>query len=67
MNQLGLFKALILLLKATPDNEVLFQRYGVTSSAIYIIRPDGYIGFRSYGCDLVSTNIYLKRLLQNNE
>ena len=48
--------------QATSDNEVLFQRYGVTSAAIYIIRPDGYIGFRSYGLDLTAANNYLKRL-----
>ncbi len=44
----------------------LFQRYGVTSSAIYIIRPDGYIGFRVYGVDLTLTDTYLKCLLQTN-
>ncbi|WP_218814288.1 FAD-dependent monooxygenase [Rickettsiella endosymbiont of Dermanyssus gallinae] len=48
--------------QASPDNEVLFQRYGVTSAAIYIIRPDGYIGFRAYGYDLTAANNYLKRL-----
>ena len=48
--------------QASPDNEVLFQRYGVTSAAIYIIRPDGYIGFRSYGYDLIPANNYLKHL-----
>jgi 2-polyprenyl-6-methoxyphenol hydroxylase-like FAD-dependent oxidoreductase len=44
----------------------LFQRYGVTSSAIYIIRPDGYIGFRLYGLDLSLADAYLKRLLQTH-
>ncbi len=27
-------------------NKLLFERYGVISSAIYVIRPDGYVGFR---------------------
>ena len=48
-------------------NKTLFHRYGVTSSAIYIIRPDGYIGFRLYGLDLSLTDAYLQRLLQTNE
>lgn len=30
----------------SPASKLLFKRYGVTSSAIYVIRPDGYIGFR---------------------
>lgn len=28
-------------------NKLLFERYGVISSAIYVIRPDGYVGFRT--------------------
>ncbi len=43
-------------------NKMLFQRYGVTSSAIYLIRPDGYIGFRLYGHDLPLLDNYLKKL-----
>ena len=31
------------------DNQALFDTYGVKNSAIYFIRPDGYIGFRAYG------------------
>lgn len=27
-------------------NKLLFERYGVISSSIYVIRPDGYVGFR---------------------
>ena len=27
-------------------NKLLFERYGVIFSAIYVIRPDGYVGFR---------------------
>lgn len=39
-------------IKNTVDNSLLYQRYGVTSAAVYFIRPDGYIGFRSYGSSL---------------
>jgi 2-polyprenyl-6-methoxyphenol hydroxylase-like FAD-dependent oxidoreductase len=46
-------------------NKKLFLRYGVTSSAIYLIRPDGYIGFRCYHCDLSLVDTYLKRLFKS--
>lgn len=48
------------------NNKILFRRYGVTTSAIYIIRPDGYIGFRLYGCNLALARNYLKHLFQPN-
>ncbi|MES2141279.1 MAG: FAD-dependent monooxygenase [Pseudomonadota bacterium] len=48
-------------------NQNLFQRYGVTSSASYVIRPDGYIGFRSFGSDLTLVENYLKTLFQKNQ
>ncbi len=44
------------------NNNLLFQRYGVSSEAVYFIRPDGYIGFRSYGPDLKPLEEYLKKL-----
>ncbi len=28
----------------SPANKLLFKRYGVISTAIYVIRPDGYVG-----------------------
>lgn len=49
---------------ASLATQALFNRYGVTQSAIYIIRPDGYIGFRSFGSDLTSAENYLKNLFQ---
>lgn len=35
-----------------PENETAFARYGVTSTALYLIRPDGHIAFRSFGGSL---------------
>jgi 2-polyprenyl-6-methoxyphenol hydroxylase-like FAD-dependent oxidoreductase len=46
------------------NNKTLFQRYGVTASALYIIRPDGYIGFRLYGHNLSLADNYLRKLFE---
>jgi 2-polyprenyl-6-methoxyphenol hydroxylase-like FAD-dependent oxidoreductase len=35
------------LLVLSADTTVIFERYGVSVSGLYFIRPDGYIGFRS--------------------
>ena len=37
-------------------------RYGAASECLYLIRPDGYIAFRSYPTDAASLNDYLKKL-----
>ena len=37
-------------------------RYGAASECLYLIRPDGYIAFRSYPADAASLNDYLKKL-----
>lgn len=50
----------ICLFPATAANKILFKRYGVTASAIYVIRPDGYIGFRSCTNHYGSLENYLK-------
>lgn len=42
-------------------DDPLFRRYGVRDSAVYFVRPDGYIGFRSYGTDLSPLFEYLER------
>jgi 2-polyprenyl-6-methoxyphenol hydroxylase-like FAD-dependent oxidoreductase len=44
------------------ENKILFEKYGVTSSALYFIRPDGYIGFRAFGCKLEKLKVYLDTL-----
>ncbi|MBI3420264.1 MAG: FAD-dependent monooxygenase [Proteobacteria bacterium] len=41
----------------------LFQRYGMRGWGTCFIRPDGYIGFRSYGEDLRWLKDYLEKLL----
>jgi hypothetical protein len=44
-------------------NKLLFKRYGVISSAIYVIRPDGYVGFRLNGDNYLILEEYLKKIL----
>ncbi len=41
-------------------NKLLFERYGVISSAIYVIRPDGYVGFRINSDNYSLLSDYLK-------
>ncbi|MFZ0218876.1 MAG: FAD-dependent monooxygenase [Candidatus Aquirickettsiella sp.] len=48
----------------SPANNLLFKRYGVTSSAIYVIRPDGYVGFRVNSDNYLSLEEYLKNLFK---
>ena len=45
----------------SPVNKILFKRYGVISSAIYVIRPDGYVGFRINS----NNHLLLKKYLKN--
>ncbi|TLY48184.1 MAG: hypothetical protein E6K54_02810 [Gammaproteobacteria bacterium] len=45
-------------------NKLLFKRYGVTSSAIYVIRPDGYVGFRINSENYSVLADYLKNFFQ---
>jgi len=40
----------------------LHQRYGAASECLYLIRPDGYIAFRSYPADAESLHTYLQAL-----
>ena len=44
--------------------KTFFDRYGLSpgSSATYFIRPDGYIGFRSFGKELDGIRAYLNKL-----
>lgn len=41
---------------------VLQRRYGAVTECLYLIRPDGYIGFRSYPADSVSLRNYLGQI-----
>lgn len=45
-----------------PDGE-LHQRYGAAHSALYLVRPDGYVGFRSQPAEPTPLFDYLDRLL----
>ncbi len=41
----------------------LHQTYGATAECLYLIRPDGYIGYRSYPADIARFNDYLQALV----
>jgi hypothetical protein len=49
------------------NTKIIFKRYHVSSTAIYFIRPDGYIGFRESSLDFDKLSSYLKKLLGNGE
>lgn len=49
----------------SPMNQIILQRYGVASEAIYFIRPDGYIGFRSWGMKIAEFEQYLNKLFHS--
>jgi 2-polyprenyl-6-methoxyphenol hydroxylase-like FAD-dependent oxidoreductase len=40
----------------------LHHRYGAGSECLYLIRPDGYVGFRSLPADKASLSQYLKQI-----
>ncbi len=45
------------------DPELALQRaYAASPECLYLVRPDGYIGFRSYPADEASLHDYLNRL-----
>jgi 2-polyprenyl-6-methoxyphenol hydroxylase-like FAD-dependent oxidoreductase len=46
------------------ETQLAFHRYGVTHQGVYLIRPDGYIGFRSCQINLDSLNNYLNKLFE---
>lgn len=46
------------------SNQMLFNMYGVNNSAIYCIRPDGYIGFRAYGYQFSELVRFLSHLFE---
>jgi 2-polyprenyl-6-methoxyphenol hydroxylase-like FAD-dependent oxidoreductase len=45
----------------------VFRRFGVTTAAIYVIRPDGHIGFRSCGPSATTALAYLDAVLPTPE
>jgi 2-polyprenyl-6-methoxyphenol hydroxylase-like FAD-dependent oxidoreductase len=48
----------------SPTNKLLFKRYGVIASAIYVIRPDGYVGFRVNSDNYLLLEEYLKNFFK---
>lgn len=46
-----------------PDGATL-RMLGATDGTQYVVRPDGYIGFRSAGYDLTALEAYLRRWLE---
>lgn len=47
---------------ARPENRAALERLGVTRAAVYVIRPDGHVGFRSAGPGLEAVERYLAEL-----
>ena len=43
------------------ETTTTFERYGVSNHAIYFIRPDGYIGFRTNELELDELQEYLRK------
>ncbi len=48
----------------TAETESAFNNYNVSDSGIYIIRPDGYIGYRCSKIKFEELNCYLNKLLR---
>jgi 2-polyprenyl-6-methoxyphenol hydroxylase-like FAD-dependent oxidoreductase len=48
----------------SPVNKLLFKRYGVLSSAIYVVRPDGYVGFRINSDNYLLLQTYLANFFE---
>ena len=44
-------------------DEALHRRYGATAECLYLIRPDGYVGFRAQPASLAGIEDYLDALL----
>lgn len=49
-------------LEKSAETAIIFERYRISNAGIYFIRPDGYIGFRSYGTKLDALEAYLKKI-----
>jgi 2-polyprenyl-6-methoxyphenol hydroxylase-like FAD-dependent oxidoreductase len=45
------------------ENGSLHHRYGVSRQSLYLIRPDGYVGFRSQPADLEKLNQHITKVL----
>lgn len=43
------------------ETEIIFSRYSISSSGIFFIRPDGYIGFRVFGMDIDGVLEYINK------
>ena len=48
-------------------NTVFFDGLGIKQQALFIVRPDMYIGYRSGGVDLMDMEVYFSRLLGGAE
>ena len=40
----------------------MHQRYGAASECLYLVRPDGYVGFRSQPADAAALDAFLSRI-----
>jgi hypothetical protein len=53
-----------LTLAGVDEQEFLHRAYGLQGPGCYLVRPDGYVAFRSPGTELEALGRYLERLLQ---
>ncbi|MGO8999047.1 MAG: hypothetical protein ACLQVI_37445, partial [Polyangiaceae bacterium] len=49
------------------DSLELRERFGVTSAAQFLVRPDGYVGFRSAGVDPAALIGHLARAYEGTK
>lgn len=52
----------VIRIAAVPASRAALERMGVSDAAVYVLRPDGHVGFRSYGPSLDPAAAYLDEL-----
>lgn len=52
------------ILSNSPGNRHFYQVYGIQQEAVFLIRPDGHIGFKSANVDITEVKNYLKCILR---
>lgn len=53
------------ILSKIPGNRPFYQVYGIQQEAVFLIRPDGHIGFKSANVDITEVKNYLKCILRS--
>lgn len=58
-SMLGRYTAPIKIHRIGTENKQLHERYGVKSSSLFLIRPDGHIAYRGRAADMVGLRMYV--------